>query len=561
MHEYDENQEVVSHPLDHLGLIAGVCEELGIADKIDKLIGVHEKRHVSPGKAIVAMIINGLGFSARRLYLTRHFFENKPTQLLLGADITPEDLTDYTLGHALDDVSAFGASELFAQVAFDIALEHDLIGSIAHLDTTSMSVTGEYASVDAESEGEPATIQLTYGHSKDLRPDLKQAVLSMVVNGPSQLPLYMESLSGNSSDKTSFHETIRKVNAFKSQIDMSQNFRWVADSALYSKDKLLGTSDYLWVTRVPETIGEARDLVAKPECELKWTEHSNGYKYSTHPSNFGGTQQRWLLIFSEQAYERERKTHEKKIAKQQGELEKEIWHLGIQVFGCDADAIHEISKLTKKFPSFNIACEIVPLVKFEGRGRPKSEDKGEVKGFQAKLTFARNEEEIDHQLCSKGRFILATNDMGEADYPNDKIISDYKEQQTVERGFRFLKDPLFMVDSIYLKSTKRIEALMMVMTLCLFVYNYSQFRVRKKLETLDMTLPNQLEKEVKNPTTKWLFQLMGGVGIVRMQASALGEMPKEWVTNLSALRRKIIWLFGEPACRMYRVNPKISFGV
>ena len=46
---------------------------------------------------------------------------------MLGLDIAAEDLTDYTLGHALDEVSDFGASELFARLAFDIALEHDLL--------------------------------------------------------------------------------------------------------------------------------------------------------------------------------------------------------------------------------------------------------------------------------------------------------------------------------------------------------------------------------------------------------------------------------------------------
>jgi hypothetical protein len=138
------------------------------------------------------------------------------------------------------------------------------------------------------------------------------------------------------------------------------------------------------------------------------------------------------------------------------------------------------------------------------------ENKGTVKGFQVNLSFARNEEEIGRQLHTEGRFILATNDMDEGAYPNAKIISDYKDQQTLERGFRFLKDRWFMVDSIYLKSPKRIEALMMV-----------------------MSLPNQLEKEVRNPTTKWIFQLMDGIGIVRMQASTPEEEPREWVTNLS----------------------------
>jgi transposase len=98
------------------------------------------------------MLLRGILSFSRRPYLTKHFFENKPTQLLLGADITPEDLTDYTLGHTLDEVSDFGASELFARVAFDIAMEHDLLASTAHLDSTSLSVSGDYKSDSSDGE-------------------------------------------------------------------------------------------------------------------------------------------------------------------------------------------------------------------------------------------------------------------------------------------------------------------------------------------------------------------------------------------------------------------------
>ena len=103
-------------------------------------------------------------------------------------------------------------------------------------------------------------------------------------------------------------------------------------------------------------------------------------------------------------------------------------------------------------------------------------------GFKVESDFERNTEEIEKLLNKKGRFILATNDLDIENYPDEMILHEYKEQQSVERGFRFIKDPWFMVDSIFLKSAKRIEALMMVMTLCLMVYNISQYKLRKTLE-------------------------------------------------------------------------------
>ncbi len=53
---------------------------------------------------------------------------------------------------------------------------------------------------------------------------------------------------------------------------------------------------------------------------------------------------------------------------------------------------------------------------------------------------------------------------------NDSMLKEYKAQQSCERGFGFLKDPLFFADSIFLKSPERIESLAMIMGLCLLVY-------------------------------------------------------------------------------------------
>ena len=62
--------------MDHHGLVAAVCRDLGIIDKINARVGSKDPRRViQPGLAVAAMIINGLGFTNRRLYLSPQFFE------------------------------------------------------------------------------------------------------------------------------------------------------------------------------------------------------------------------------------------------------------------------------------------------------------------------------------------------------------------------------------------------------------------------------------------------------------------------------------------------------
>lgn len=545
--------------MDHHGLVAAVCKDLKIAEKIDEKIGKKDKRRVlSPGKAVVAMILNGLGFTNRRLYLTHQFFATKPIEKLLFEEkLNASDITDYTLGHTLDEIADYSSSRLFGEVAFEIALENDLIGSLSHLDTTSMSVSGEYCNEEQkEGEEKSKVIKVTHGHSKARRPDLKQVVLSLVVNGPSSIPLFMEPLSGNSSDKTSFHQTIARVEELKAQLNTDKNFKWVADSALYTKDKLLGTKrPYLWLTRVPENIKESKALVEKTDGEMTWALVDKGYKVALFKSNYGDVQQRWLLVHSEQAYQREKKTLEKNIKKKEKELKKALWHLGTRLFGCEKDAKEALRYIEKKYPLHKVHAKFLPETKHKKRGRPKAGDQPMVIGVKVESTYKENAECIKRTLNRKGRFILATNDLDEEGYSDQMILNEYKEQQKVERGFRFLKDPWFMVDSIFLKTPKRIEGLMMVMTLCLMVYNIAQHKLRKALKKAEETVPNQLNKPIQNPTMRWIFQLMEGIGVIQFYEESKRKI-KRLVTNLSELRKKIIRLFGGTACALYGLNQK-----
>ena len=549
-------EEIKTETIDHHGLVAATCKELKIAEKIDNILYKTDTgRVVTPGESVVAMIINGLGFTNRRLYLTAQFFENKPIEKLIAPGLKAEDITYDTLTTTLDEISNYGETNLYAQVALDIALENNLLGPLNHLDTTSVSVEGDYSS-----EEKPDVIKITHGHSKDHRPDLKQLMLSLIVTGDSKFPLWMEALDGNSSDKANFHETITKVKAFHSQIDFDNNSKWVADSALYTKDKLLKLSDHLWLTRVPETISEAKYLVKTNAEEIEWTARDNGYKTAGYRSHYGDIEQRWLLVYTEQGYQREITTLEKRLVKSEEKYLAELKRMALKLYDCEADAKNAIVEIKKGKRFFRINCEVISKEKHKGKGRPKVGVEKEIVGYQIQGQLERDELEIEVEKNRKGRFILATNDLNEDNYPDERMLKEYKKQQNVESGFRFLKDPWFMLDSIFLKKPERISALMMVMTLCLMVYNVAEHRMREALKSNKNTLPNQKGKEVSNPTLRWVFQLMEGINIVRFFELNRNNPTREIITNIDEIRMKIIPLFGKVACEMYGlINTKPAY--
>jgi len=545
---------VSSESLDHFGIVAGWCQELNLASLINSCVDRrNEHAKVTVGDAAVALILNGFGFVKRSLYMTSQFFKGKPVAQLLGKDIQASDLNDDTLGRALDTIAEYGPEKLFASVAFEIGKSRGLLGKSVHLDTTSISLNGEY-----DTPEEAGVIRINHGYSKDHRHDLKQFILSMTVTGPASMPIWSETLSGNVSDKASFHETIERVQKFREGLQQADDFLWVADSALYSKEKLLSAPSLRWLTRVPETVKECRELVGKNDEDILWNDLGNGYKISPTTSSTGGIEQRWLLVYSEKAFERERATFEKNIESTEKKLERELWHLENRIFENKEAACAQINIVQKKYPLHVLSFSMAAVHKYHKKGRPSENSKKEIAGFQIEFTSVDfNAVEAGIILNRKGRFVLATNELDTAGFPDQNLLNEYKLQQDVERGFRFLKDTEFGVSDVFLKNPKRIMALMCIMSLCLMVYNIGQFDLRKKLDEHKETVPDQLGKATGRPTLRWIFQLFQDIALVRID-----NLPSV-VTNVDKTRVHILRFFPPIVGRFYGLEaaPDMNFSL
>ena len=124
----------------------------------------------------------------------------------------------------------------------------------------------------------------------------------------------------------------------------------------------------------------------------------------------------------------------------------------------------------------------------------------------------------------------------------------YKEQADPEKGVKFIKDDAFQVSSVFLKKPHRINALMMVMVICLLVYNLSQYTVRKALLEREETIPNQLKKPIKNPSMKWVFYFFHNIQRVYLDSG------QSFVINLRKEALQIINYFGPLAKKIYNTS-------
>ena len=516
-----------SQTLDHLGLVAGMYEELGISEVLDRTIPQDTRqRHVSLGQAVKALVLNGLGFINRALYLAPQFFADKPTERLIGPGVLAEHLNDDVLGRTLDTLYEHDVTTLFMAISAQACQRLGLGGSVVHLDSSSFHVDGDY-----EHAEEAGVVTLTQGYSRDQRPDLNQIVLNLIVENRAGLPLLMQPLSGNSNDTTSFG---RLIETHIDQLHTTHQVDyWVADSALYSAAnlQLLSAHRGHWITRVPETIKLAQQQgneVGQP------IELLPGYRYRRVEVDYAGVPQRWLVISSVHALQRAVPSVERGLRKT-SEQELKAWRrLCRQRFACEADARQALANFQATLQVLKLAEATVHYTAQE-----------QQRGWSVQALPASDTEIRWAWLWNRATFILATNELDDQRLSDQAILQTYKQQSQVERGFRFLKDPRFQAHTLFLKSPQRIMALLMVMTVCLLVYAALEWRLRQRLAKANTSVPDQKGKPTQRPTMRWVFQLFAGIHVLLIDGQAA------IVLNLKPPQQHVIQLLGPPYQALY----------
>lgn len=537
--------------LDHLGIVAGICHEIGLVKTINELLPTPSGRKVSCGTATLAMILNGLGFTGRALYLMPEYMENKPVKLLTGEDLEASDFNDDTLGRALDELFQAGITEMFAQIAQDAVTIYNLDVAFAHTDTSSFSLTGQYESeVAQEAERVRGAVKITHGYSKDHRPDLKQVVVTLVTSQKGRIPLWLEALDGNNSDKHSFRNT---VDAYCRHLAEGEEPWFVLDSAAYTADNIANWgSQKKWLTRVPETITEAQVALQSVATD-DMTQLAHGYASHPTTSRYGGVSQRWLVIYSQQAEQRELKQLHKRVSRATTQAEKTLKKLNNQEFACEKDARQAVAKVVKKLTWHTVTTTYHPIKKYPQPGRPPKGARREVVGWQVRATSQLDSDRLEEEEKWLGRFLLATNELDKRRLSDEMMLHSYKEQgQTVERGFRFLKDPLFFADSLFLKSPARIMAMMMIMGLCLLIYALAEWRIRQQLQERSETIPDQRGQPTQTPTMRRVAQMFEGVDLLIIRQNS--RIVEQQILKLTPVRLQLICLFGPPIQNCYLVD-------
>jgi transposase len=293
-------EEIEIKNLNHLGIIAGIIDEIGIVGKVNELIGTDAREIINCGEFVKAMILNGMGFVSQPLYLFSNFFQDKAVEHLLGKGVKASDLNDDKLGRVVDKLYKYGLNKLFLTIGLEVIKKYQISTKYSHLDSTSFHLHGQYNNRENKDTKEIEVnrenpIVITKGYSRDHRPDLKQCLLNLIVSSDGDIPIFMRGGSGNESDKAIFGKILVE---YSKQVDFESIM--IADSALYTAKNLVLIKSTKWISRVPLSINKAKILVKSVNKDSLKDSGSKGYTYCEQKIMYGGIEQRWILIESEE---------------------------------------------------------------------------------------------------------------------------------------------------------------------------------------------------------------------------------------------------------------------
>lgn len=554
--------------IDHLGIIAGIIDDIGMVDIINRKVGEHPQEEVSAGHVVKALILNCMGFLSAPLYLFGEFFTGKATEHLLGEGIKAEYLNARRIGRVLDKLYHHGMTTIFLTIAVEVVKKFGVSLTSVHGDSSSFYVHGSYESGESETSTEPKEspesevgpaednpaklesefipIEIRRGYSRDHRPELKQFTLNLITSTDGDIPLGLRVGNGNEVDTKVLVPFMKQWRSSWEKLEGQMPQVMAGDAALFTEENLEILGKLPWISRVPASLGEAPRLMQNQpihQFQPFSTNRLKDYRYSEVCSTYGGVNQRWIMVSSQPRREADLKKLDKKLKQDKKKQQKALDALTAQEFACEADARKAAKAFEKKLNFHHLeALEIETKPHYQKRGRPSKDGVPSHSSFHLLAQLQLNQELLQAHRTQAGRFIVATNVLDDQNWSNEKVVVEYKDQ-TCERGFRFLKDPLFFVSRFFLKSQKRIMVLMMVMTLALMVYSLGQRQLRQSLADSQSTLPDQKGQPTARPTLRGVLQRFLSVHLV-------------WVDGIKTLIKLTeaqgqILQFLSPNCRKY----------
>jgi transposase len=510
--------DIYSHR--HLPVAAAYCRRLGLVDLVNNM--VQSAMELKPGLVVQAMVLDTLS-GRTPLYRIEDFMGDQDIELLLGTAVSPAAFNDTNLARSLDALFEAGPSKIVSAIGVRATQEFALDAKIVSYDTTSINVWGDYRA--CENDDPPEGPVVTYGHSKDKLPHLKQFMTELLCVDRG-VPIFSNTLDGNSSDKTSNNKMLSRMSTIMAKHGLGPGaFVYVADSASVTEGNLHAVGPNLFISRLPATYTECQRAVEEAVSADTWVDlgilaeiptKSNrpcaSYKVFETSVTLYGKKYRALVVYSSSHDKRRQKKLNKSIAKSAQILNDQLAKLSTQFF-CEADAKAAAQKIEKLSGKLHIVKTSISSREVRKPGRPPFDRPAPTTTrYVLSWELVENSAAVEREKLIAGCFVLLTNVpiKGEGEMDGKRLLLTYKGQYGVESDFAFLKDPL-IVNDIFLKKPHRIDALGMILVIALIVYRLMERTMRAYLKKTKTELIGWEKRKTDKPTAFMMTTVMMGI--------------------------------------------------
>jgi len=493
----------------HWPIVRAYAERLGLVEVVNRL--VPSEMAIDAGTIVLGMVIDTLS-GRSPLYHLEAFFEQQDRELLLGREVEASVFNDDTVGRVLDRVFEAGTQKLFSALSqhaverFAIPIKH------VHHDTTSISLYGDYRTAPDQTP----PFEITHGHSKDHRPDLKQFVLSLLcVEG--NVPIVGKVADGNASDKTLNNELLSRIGEHLACHGVAATgCIYLADAALISPQNLVQLRDQPFISRLPASYSEHERVIAEAVAADRWVELGPiaastasknrplaHYKVSEGTVTIDGQCYRAIVVHSSSHDRRRQKRLARQLKASAQSMQALIKAQRSLDYACEADARAQAERLGRQRSAYHALEVSVEARPRYAPGRPKSDGTRTIQTMRygLKLHCQEDQAAIESAREHSGCFVLLTNVAaeGEGAYSAEQVLRTYKEQHGIEKNFGFLKDDA-IVNALFLKTPERIEALGLILLVALLIWRLMEFHMRRHLDDTQRPLPGWDNKPTTRPS-------------------------------------------------------------
>lgn len=552
--------ELRTERLGPLPLINRYLARLDLDALLERFVPTEDRRVRFPYSRGLGVLLRSILVEREPIYRQAETVHTFAPSAFALTDAETGLLDDDRIGRALDRLFEADRGALLTEVALRAVKAFALSLKEFHNDTTSIAFTGQYAGATGRSMRGQRAPWITWGYSKDHRPDLKQLVLILTTTTDGGVPVQFRAADGNTADTTTHIETWKALRGLCGRDD----FLYVADSKLCTRENMdwIDGRGGRFVTVLPRTRQEDREFRAwiqkrVPVWERVWDR--------ANPNRKGGPRDRWFVcrdpipsregwpvtwVYSTLLALRQERSRRDRMAQALDDL----MDLRERLEG-GRTRLRTRREIDRRIEKAVIERSVEKYVKVIVRQQEEHEYRQETKGRPGSTTryrrvtkkrwvidWAVDEDAINYDRRSDGMYPLITNDKSLS--PRE-VLEAHKRQPQIEKRFAQLKSGQ-EIAPVFLKNEGRIEALFLLHFLAMLVEGLIERDLRKAMKRDKIeSLPLYGEgRSCPLPTCEQIFRLfaLAERNTIQQDGSVLNVFDVE----LTDLQQTVLRLLGVP---------------